>query len=136
MIVSATSRTRSNDKTKHTRAQSLRWISSIMQSGVTAPSDEPSPGGYIAADSPVLPDSVKAAFERAYEPQDGVTIRPVALLAEQVVSGHNYLILCRTTPVVEDPVSGYCFAVLYVDFDGKSQIHWLAEPVYPTVDIK
>lgn len=46
----------------------------------------------------------------------------MAYLGSQIVSGHNYLLLCRVAPVVADPVETYAIAMVYEDSEGKLQL--------------
>jgi hypothetical protein len=93
-------------------------------SAAAASSEEAAPivGGWSAAESPEVPDEVKALLEKAAEGMDGAEYEPVAYLGSQVVAGTNYRLLCRITPVVPDAVSHYSIVTLYEDLDGNVSI--------------
>ena len=59
------------------------------------------------------------AFNSAKEKYSDQSIKPIALLAEQVVAGTNYMFLCKT---VQNDVKEYKVAILYKDLEGKSEI--------------
>jgi len=87
-------------------------------------------GGYeINSGSIALDDNAdaKAAFEKALEGLDGSDYEPVALLGTQVVSGTNYAILCRMTPVVEDAEPSFVILYIYEDLDGNAEISEIAD---------
>jgi len=50
-----------------------------------------------------LPDEVQAAFDAVYGKLMGCKYTPVLYCGQQVVSGMNYMIICKTTPVVQHP---------------------------------
>ena len=79
-------------------------------------------GGWSAAESPEVPDEIKALLEKAAEGMVGAEYEPVAYLGSQVVAGTNYRLLCRITPVVPDAVSHYGIVTLYEDLDGNVSI--------------
>ena len=62
-------------------------------------------GGWkvIKARYSFLTPDQEIIFNRATEKQVGVEFKPVALLAEQVVAGMNYVYLCQVTSVVPAP---------------------------------
>ena len=69
-----------------------------------------------------LKEDVWRAFFKASENYVGVNLAPLALLASQVVSGTNYLILCSGTTVTADPVEAMYVVKLYVDTKGEAKI--------------
>lgn len=79
-------------------------------------------GGWTPADSPQVPEEVKALLEKAAEKQLGAEYEPVALIGSQIVAGTNYALLCRITPVVPDAVPHYAIVTLYEDLDGNTSI--------------
>lgn len=68
-----------------------------------------------------LPEDIWSKFWQASEAYVGVNLNPLALLASQVVSGANYLILCAGNTVTANPVEGLYVVTLYVDAQGKAQ---------------
>ncbi len=79
-------------------------------------------GGWQQADTPEVTDDIAEAFGKAAEKLLGVDYEPVAVLSRQVVSGTNYCILCESKVVAPDTETEYCFAYLYVDLKGNSEI--------------
>ena len=69
-----------------------------------------------------LPENVQAAFDKALEGWTGSNQEPLAYLASQVVSGTNYAILCRSTLVTKEPVSGISVVTIYEDLQGNAKI--------------
>ncbi len=86
---------------------------------------EPLAGGWAAHEeiaAIALPEEAKAAMEKALEGFVGSNVEPLALLGTQVVSGTNYAILCKVTPVVPDAVSKVQVVTVYADLDGNATI--------------
>lgn len=79
-------------------------------------------GGWTIAESPDVPDEVKALLEKAVEKMVGAEYEPVAYIGSQVVAGTNHALLCRITPVVPDAVSHYAIVTLYEDLEGIAMI--------------
>ncbi len=50
-----------------------------------------------------LPNEVQAAFDAVYGNLMGCSYTPVLYCGQQVVSGMNYMIICKTTPIVRHP---------------------------------
>ena len=69
-----------------------------------------------------IPKEAQKAFERATENYDGLELEPVALLGTQVVSGTNYMFLCKGTTVTEKPSTDYKIVVVYNNLKDKSSI--------------
>lgn len=85
----------------------------------------PMPGGFVANPGDTDLDSnpeVKEAFEKATSGIVGVDIVPVAYLGSQVVSGVNYLILCKTNIVVPKPIPKLTLVTVYKDLNGNCEI--------------
>ena len=74
-----------------------------------------------------LPGEAQAAFNKAMDAIEGATYDPIALLGTQVVSGTNYAILCRVTPIVTDGTSELAVVTVYADLNGNAEI-MSAEP--------
>lgn len=85
---------------------------------------EPLVGGWsvVPHEGAALPEDAQAAFEKATSELDGASYTPVALMAEQVVAGRNYCILCQITPVVPDAVPHWALVYIYADLQGGAQI--------------
>ena len=69
-----------------------------------------------------MSNEAKTAFEKAIEEYDGVDLKPIALLGTQVVAGTNYMYLCTSTPVTQNPKTSYAIVIVYKDLKGKSEI--------------
>lgn len=70
----------------------------------------------------VLTEESKKAFENAITEYTGMNLEPAALLGTQVVSGTNYLYLCKGQQVVPNPVPGWYLVVVYQNLEGKAEI--------------
>ncbi len=81
-------------------------------------------GGWTVAqkEAAALPTDAQTAFDNALKNYDGMTLRPLALLGTQVVSGTNYLVLCEGAPVVQDPQEGLYVVTVYADLNGSATI--------------
>lgn len=81
-------------------------------------------GGFYVADAVGggLSDGVQKAFSIATEELDGVGYEPLALLADQIVSGQNYAILCKATSVTAEPKSALAVVYMHVGFDGNATV--------------
>lgn len=73
-------------------------------------------GGWETAADPTITDEIEGYVSQAQE--DGVTYEPIALLATQVVAGMNYRVLCKATPVVQNPKSYYAILQIGIDVSG------------------
>ena len=77
-------------------------------------------GAWQEADSPVLTEEVKAAFEKSTEGFVGVDYVPVAFLSQQVVAGVQYRILCEATTVYPGAEMHYAVVDVYVSPEGNA----------------
>ena len=103
---------------------------SIQQIDVSAPktNDEGLPedvlGGWSVVETEgaeLVPAEATEAFATASEGYVGVSLNPIAVLATQVVSGTNYLVLCEGAPVTADPTPGLYLAEVYANLDGGAE---------------
>ena len=69
-----------------------------------------------------ISDNVSKAFTKATAEYDGMTFEPIALLGTQVVSGTNYMLLCKGTTVTNNPTTSLKIVILYNDLNNKSSI--------------
>ncbi len=83
--------------------------------------DEPVPGGWTDDISPIVTEEVKTAVETASKSADGVEYTPVALLAQQLVAGMNYSVLCEAKTSA-DALETYCILHVYAALDGSAEI--------------
>lgn len=79
-------------------------------------------GGWTTVQEDTLPREAGDALEKAVSDLEGAVYEPVRLLAEQVVAGTNYAILCRVTPVVPDAEGSYYIVYVYEDLEGNAEI--------------
>ena len=70
----------------------------------------------------VQKSDAKAALEKACKGLDGAQYEAKALLATQVVSGVNYTLLCKVTPITPDAVSHYAVVTVYENALGNAEI--------------
>ena len=83
------------------------------------------PGGWIANDGEIDPqadEDVAAAFSGALEGLVGAEYEAVAYLSRQVVSGTNYCLLAKVTPVVPDARPALAPVYVHVDPQGKASL--------------
>lgn len=69
-----------------------------------------------------ISEDASKAFTKATAEYTGMTLEPVALLGTQVVSGTNYMFLCKGTTVTENPITSLKIVVVYNDLNNKSSI--------------
>ncbi len=79
-------------------------------------------GGWTTVDEDTMPQEAGDALEKAVSELEGAEYEPVRLLAEQMVSGTNYAILCRVIPVVPDAEGSYNIVYVYEDLEGNAEI--------------
>ena len=79
-------------------------------------------GGWKATDSPRMSEEATAAFEKAMEGFVGVSYEPVVCLAQQLVSGTNYAILCKAQVVYPDAQPYYAIVYIYESLEGNAEI--------------
>lgn len=70
---------------------------------------------------------VKAAFDKALDGLVGCNYETVAYIGYQVVSGTNYVILCRTTPISPDAESVFSMVTVYEDLHGTAELSDVAD---------
>lgn len=70
---------------------------------------------------------VKTAFDKAAASLMGSTYECAAYLGSQVVSGTNYSLLCRSTPVSPDAEPGFVLTTLYADAQGNAEFQDVIE---------
>ena len=69
-------------------------------------STEAQGGGWEIPDNEAaaLPEEVRTAFEKSLEQFTGGELKPVAYIADQIVAGTNYMILCEAETATAEPV--------------------------------
>ena len=96
---------------------------STEQSSEDAASEAVSGGWELTENEAVsLPDEVQTAFDKAIESFTGSDLKPVAYVADQVVAGMNYMILCEATTVTAEPETTYQMIIIYADLEGNAEI--------------
>ena len=66
-----------------------------------------------------IPTEATSTFNKAYDKKKNGSLKPLALLGTQVVSGTNYMFLCKS---VENGKMDYKVVVVYKDLEGNSSI--------------
>ncbi len=84
-------------------------------------------GGYTKMDDMSVTDEIRDLVAKATEKMTGADYEAVAFIAKQIVSGTNYLILCRITPVTKDPVAKYALVTIYEDLQGSASVSEVLE---------
>ncbi|MGF7534431.1 hypothetical protein AAGG74_12095 [Bacillus mexicanus] len=69
-----------------------------------------------------LPQPVATAFSKAIDGIVGVKYVPVLYVASQLVSGHNYCIVCKTTATTNPPMHGCKVVTIYADLEGNAHV--------------
>ena len=87
-------------------------------------STEPMDGAWEITDNTAvaLPEDVQTAFDKALEKFVGSNLTPVAYVADQVVAGTNYMILCEAETVTAEPLKSYQMVIVYSDLDGNAEL--------------
>ena len=92
---------------------------------VTTADPSTTAGETTEPESPEVTADAKAALEKALEALDGASYEPVALLGTQVVSGTNYLMLCKIHMITANASPDdfhYSFVTVYQDLEGDASI--------------
>lgn len=97
-------------------------IVDIKASKANATHEEEITGDFVPVDSPIVTEEAKKALEKAYEGLTGVEYSPVALIAKQIGTGTNYLILCERTVVVPDAEGEYVMVSVGSQSGGSAEI--------------
>lgn len=79
-------------------------------------------GGWKVPENTEIDTVISDKFEKAIGDIDGAKLEPVTLLGVQVVSGTNYCILVKVTPVVPDPMSKWSVYTMFAPLDGDPTI--------------
>ena len=74
-----------------------------------------------------IPKAAKKAFASATKKYTGMTLEPIALLGTQVVSGTNYMFLCKGTTATEEPVTSYQIVTVYNSLKNKASVKEVKE---------
>ena len=79
-------------------------------------------GSWTETDSPEVNHDVRAILNNATTNLDGISLKPLAFLATQIVSGTNYRILCEIKPITEKPEPYFAIVHIYEDLSGNAEI--------------
>ena len=74
-----------------------------------------------------ISDDAKKIFDKAKEKYTGMELEAVALLGTQVVSGTNYMFLCKGSPTTETPTTTWQIVVVYNDLKDNASISQVNE---------
>lgn len=74
-----------------------------------------------------LSDSQKTVFDKATEKLVGVSYKPVAVLADQIVAGKNYAVLAVGATVTENPVYNIYVLTIYNDVANNAEVTTIAK---------
>ena len=70
----------------------------------------------------LLDENAQSSFNKAAENYVGINLQPIQLLASQLVSGVNYVALCKGQTVSENPLNGIYVVTWYAPLDGNPEI--------------
>jgi hypothetical protein len=81
-------------------------------------------GGWSIPETPELTDEVRKIFEEASSDLMGAKAEPFAYLGSQLVSGRNYKVVARVTPIAPDAHEKLSVYTIYksLDEDKKAEI--------------
>ncbi len=115
-----------------------------LEYGAAEPETEPEEAGAPAImggwtvyenEPAALAEDADKALSAALEKLVGADYAPVALLATQVVSGTNYCILCRVTPVAPNAESRCALVYVYADLNGGAALTDVADIAFSLPEI-
>ncbi len=78
-------------------------------------------GGWTTAESTEVTAAQKKYFKDAITPINGYFFEPVALLGTQVVSGTNYVFLCKSTLDGSNASHAMKYTYIYVNLQGEAK---------------
>ena len=112
-----------NNESEITVIEDFKYGDYLSENGENTP--EGLMGGWQdASELPnFLSEDENKVFEKALEGLDGVSYKPVATLATQVVAGTNYAFLATGTAVVENPVTHLYVINVYADLQGNAIVN-------------
>lgn len=108
--------------TGNTETSSNKESSATAETSASAADNNALVGGYTDTESPKVTDEIKTLVQKATADLDGAEYTPVAYVASQVVAGTNHMILCKMTPVVQNPVTTYAMVTIYEDLQGNAEL--------------
>ena len=79
-------------------------------------------GGWDAPDSMEITDAIREKVRMATADMLGVDYEPIAVIGRQIVSGTNFRILCKITPVTPDASATYAIVTIYEDLNGNVSV--------------
>lgn len=94
----------------------------LLEENATVTVEEGITGGWetVGDVNYSLPIIASSAFDKAKGEMVGSAIEPIAYLGSQIVSGTNYLMVCKSTPTTPDAASTLKLVVVYEDLDGNA----------------
>ena len=79
-------------------------------------------GGWMVPEDTSVTKEIRDMFEKAIGEIDGSKLEPITVLGTQVVSGTNYRILVKATPVVPNPEASWTVFTMYAPISGDPSI--------------
>ena len=79
-------------------------------------------GGWAVTADTAVTEEAQKALDSALTGFVGSNIEAVALLGTQLVSGTNYCLLCRVTPVVPNATGTYALVYVYQPLSGDAEL--------------
>ena len=67
----------------------------------------------------VIPDNIKDVFDRATSNYDKMTLTPISLIGKQIVSGTNYMFLCKGE---DSKTTKWVLVTIYLDPSNNAEI--------------
>ena len=79
-------------------------------------------GGWSKPENKTITDELQKVFDKAVETITGVEYTAIAYLANQIVAGANYCILCQAKDVGQDTEARYVIMDIYEDPEHNAEI--------------
>ena len=79
-------------------------------------------GGWTYAESPDISLDLDEVLNKATDEKLGMDYVAIALIGSQVVSGTNYAVLYKVTPLTENAESTYQIVYIYEDLQGNATV--------------
>ena len=79
-------------------------------------------GGWTYAESPEISLDLDEVLNKATDEKLGMDYVAIALIGSQVVSGTNYAVLYKVTPLTENAESTYQIVYIYEDLQGNATV--------------
>ena len=94
----------------------------LLRRQVLVAYDDTAVGGWMKLGDDQPGEEGFEAIRSAFDSLLGISVDEYYILAQQVVAGTNYMVLCRKVTVTAEPVNGWAMATVYVAPDGSASV--------------